>query len=195
MRSAALDVQGKRDVFHGATTSYPGDFITFTFENGTTLGPLPWKASFCCQGSNGPLQTMDEFYDFFVLGRPSDKSLAASTTTISKRQGMMSSNTSTPNLTPVENPAYPSEADVIDASYTRNEGAHVRGYFLHDTSLAVLSVPHFAVDTAEAQSFSNTVKEFLARSTNAGMKKVVIDVQQNSGGSPLLVLEVFKIVS
>ncbi|OGM51092.1 hypothetical protein ABOM_000413 [Aspergillus bombycis] len=196
MRSAALDIQGKREVFHGAATSYPGDFITFTFENGTTLGPLPWKASFCCQEGNGSLQTMDDFYNLFVLGgypASSDESLAASTTTISKRGVVISSNTSTPKLTPFENPAYPSKADVIEASYTRNGGSLLRGYFLHDASLAVLSIPHFVAATDAPQSFSNTVKKFLARSTNAGLKKVVIDVQQNPGGSPLLVLEVFKI--
>ncbi|KAB8226000.1 hypothetical protein BDV33DRAFT_229150 [Aspergillus novoparasiticus] len=180
MRSAVLEIQGKREVFHEAAT-YPGDFITFTFENDTTLGPLPWKASFCCHGGNAPLQTEDDFYDFFVLGHyPAsyDESLEANTTTISNRVA--------PILAPFENPAYPLEADV-----TSDGGALLRGYFLNDSSLAVLSIPHF--DSNAPQSFSNTVKEFLARSTMAGLNKVVIDVQQNPGGSPLLALEVFKI--
>ncbi|KAE8333676.1 hypothetical protein BDV39DRAFT_211807 [Aspergillus sergii] len=180
MRSAALEIQGKREAFHGAAT-YPGDFITFTFENDTTLGPLPWKALFCCHGGHGPLQTVDDFYKFLVLGHyPAsyDESLEANTTTISNRAA--------PILAPFENPAYPSTADV-----TSDGGALLRGYFLNDSSLAVLSIPHF--DSNAPQLFSNTVKEFLARSTIAGLKKVVIDVQQNSGGSPLLALEVFKI--
>ncbi|KAE8336704.1 hypothetical protein BDV24DRAFT_168006 [Aspergillus arachidicola] len=181
MRSAVLEIQGKREAFHEAAT-YPGDFITFTFENDTTLGPLPWKASFCCHGGNAPLQMEDDFYDFFVLGHyPAsyDESLEANTTTISNRVA--------PFLAPFENPAYPLEADV-----TSDGGALLRGYFLNDSSLAVLSIPHF--DSNAPQSFSNTVKEFLARSTMAGLKKVVIDVQQNPGGSPLLALEVFKIL-
>ncbi|RMZ39350.1 hypothetical protein AFCA_006265 [Aspergillus flavus] len=181
MRSAALDIQGKREVFYGAAPFYPGDFITFTFENGTTLGPLPWKALFCCYGGNGPLQTEDDFYNFFVLGRyPAsyDESLEANTTTIS--------NQAAPILASFENPAYPLSADVIS-----DGEALLRGYFLNDSSLAVLSIPHF--DSNAPQSFSNTVKEFLARSTIAGLKKIVIDVQQNPGGSPLLALEVFKI--
>lgn len=183
MRSAALDIQGKREVFYGAAPFYPGDFITFTFENGTTLGPLPWKALFCCYGGNGPLQTEDDFYNFFVLGRyPAsyDESLEANTTTIS--------NQAAPILASFENPAYPLSADVISDGEVL-----LRGYFLNDSSLAVLSIPHF--DSNAPQSFSNTVKEFLARSTIAGLKKIVIDVQQNPGGSPLLALEVFKIVS
>ncbi|KAE8131478.1 hypothetical protein BDV38DRAFT_275888 [Aspergillus pseudotamarii] len=186
MRSAALDVQGKQEVFYGAATFYPGDFITFTFENGTALGPLPWKASFCCHDGNGPLQTGDDFYNFFVLGRypaPYDENREADMTTIFNRAA--------PNLTLFENPAYPSKADVIEESYSRDGGALLRGYFLNDSSLAVLSLPHF--DSNAPQSFSNTVKKFLARSTNAGLTKVVIDVQQNTGGSPLLALEVFKI--
>ncbi|GAB1208481.1 hypothetical protein APSETT445_007231 [Aspergillus pseudonomiae] len=111
-----------------------------------------------------------------------DESPEADLTTISNRAA--------PILPSFENPAYPSKADVIEESYTRDGGTLLRGYFLHDSSLAVLSIPHF--DSNTPQSFSNAVKEFLARSTNAGLKKVVIDVQQNPGGSPLLALEVFK---
>ncbi|KNG87148.1 hypothetical protein ANOM_005107 [Aspergillus nomiae NRRL 13137] len=182
---AAVNSIGKLEPHVDWNMLMRSEFITFTFENGTTLGPLRWKALFCCHGGNRPLETGDDFYNFFVLGgypESYDESPEADLTTISNRAA--------PILPSFENPAYPSKADVIEESYTRDGGTLLRGYFLHDSSLAVLSIPHF--DSNTPQSFSNAVKEFLARSTNAGLKKVVIDVQQNPGGSPLLALEVFK---
>ena len=41
-------------------------------------------------------------------------------------------------------------------------------------------------------SFSDTVGEFLSRAQAAGMKRIVVDLQQNTGGSALLAVDVFK---
>ena len=41
-------------------------------------------------------------------------------------------------------------------------------------------------------SFPDTITEFLSRSQQAGMKRIVIDLQQNSGGDALLAFDTFK---
>lgn len=42
MQSGALDIQGYYDVFFGTATFFPGDKITFGFENKSTNGPKPF---------------------------------------------------------------------------------------------------------------------------------------------------------
>ena len=66
------------------------------------------------------------------------------------------------------------------------------GYFLKDASIAVLSIPSFKAREDSLNEFSSAVREFLLASTKAGMKKVVIDLQQNYGGVSLLAFDIFK---
>ena len=68
----------------------------------------------------------------------------------------------------------------------------ITGYFLNHTSTAVLSIPSFYAYGDAVVSFSDTIGEFLRRSKQAGMTKVVIDVQQNGGGDTLLAVDAFK---
>jgi hypothetical protein len=65
-------------------------------------------------------------------------------------------------------------------------------YFLNDTSVAVLSIPSFDADDDAIDSFDSTIEEFLSRSRSIGIKKVVIDVQSNTGGKTLLAIATFK---
>ncbi|KAF7125987.1 hypothetical protein CNMCM5793_002346 [Aspergillus hiratsukae] len=191
MRSGALDTQGYLEVFYGGAPFYPGDSITFTFVNGTVLGPMPWQAVYLSPGDTGPLQTGGDFYNFFVLGlypASYEESLQESTPTTSVPPGIPPSATPARDSIGWWDTAYPSSADVIQ----QGEGL-LRGYFLNESSLAVLSIPQFAAYGNKAHGFVQTVKEFLARSKEAGLKKVVIDVQQNMGGQPLLAIETFKL--
>ena len=68
MYSPALDIQGFVEQFE-AVTLYPGDSITFVLENGTQIGPDPWRALYIDPGPTGPLETGGDFYNFFVLGQ------------------------------------------------------------------------------------------------------------------------------
>ena len=71
MSSAVSDVQGTLSVFEGSAIFYPGENITFTFENGTVEQDLPWLAKFSifADPDDSPLiQTGQQFYDWFVLG-------------------------------------------------------------------------------------------------------------------------------
>ncbi|KAL3478326.1 hypothetical protein BJX99DRAFT_269322 [Aspergillus californicus] len=158
MRSGALDIQGYFEVFYNAATFYPGDSITLTFENGTVVGPVPWEAVYISPGDTGPLQTGD-----------------VSTTSVESDVP-----TPTPSPTTTWYGAYPSQVDVEPPSADAGEGL-LRGYFLNDSSVGVLSIPQFYINADVADDFDTT----------GGMQKVIIDLQQNMGGQALLAIETF----
>jgi hypothetical protein len=63
-----FDIQGGLTTFSGAGTSYPGDKLTYTFENGTSLDTV-WLAIYNeVANYTGPLTTGGDFYNYFVLG-------------------------------------------------------------------------------------------------------------------------------
>jgi len=68
----------------------------------------------------------------------------------------------------------------------------VSGYFLKQSSVAVLSLPSFQEPGSAVGSFSSAVTAFLSAAKSAGMQKVVIDVQQNYGGDVFLAVDTFK---
>lgn len=192
MQSPALDIQGIFEVFGGGATFYPGDTVTFTFENGTTLGPLPWLAVYNSPGDTGPLETGGDFYNFFVLGfYPA--SYAGNQTTASAT-GVLTP-TPTPTSTSWNNGAYPSNPNVLQPDLGIDGGGFLTGYLLNDSSLAVLSIPSFAEFGDAIGTFSSTVTQFITRTLQAGPRKVVIDLQQNSGGDELLAIDTFKQVN
>lgn len=67
MLSGAQDVKGYFNAFSGNTLFYPGDNISFTLENGTTITDK-YLGVYWSQGPTGPLATGGDFYNFFVLG-------------------------------------------------------------------------------------------------------------------------------
>lgn len=206
MRSGALDAQGFLEVFFGGATVYPGDTIALTFENGTVIGPEPWQAIYLSPGNTGPLQTGGDFYNFFVLGlypasyipegdsegRLPDKT--ASSTPIRTPSPTPSPSTLVSTTAPSWGTAYPTPESILTGREP-DDTTLPRVFFLHDSSVAVLSITDFAGYEDTAQEFLRTVGAFLRRSKEAGLKKVVIDVQQNRGGQAFLAIETFKLVS
>ena len=212
MSSPALDIQGLYSFFEGYTTFYPGENITFTLENGTQLGPEPWLAIYNSQGETGPLATGGDFYNFFVLGfYPAslnagtgssgeglnfDQAGAENPLTLeSPTNSSNASSAATSTLAPAtpsswKNVAYPDVPDVAQPDL--GTSGVLTGYFLEDISTAVLSIPSFLAFGESVVTFSDTISESLKRSKNAGMKKVLIDLQQNSGGINLLAVDAFK---
>ncbi|KAK0122059.1 hypothetical protein ONS95_010323 [Cadophora gregata] len=71
-------------------------------------------------------------------------------------------------------------------------GGFVSGYFLNETSIAVLSITSFLMQAEFAETAQDAVAEFLEKSKDAGMKKLVIDLQGNGGGLVLLGIDLFK---
>ena len=63
---------------------------------------------------------------------------------------------------------------------------------MNDTSTGVLSIPSFEVYGDTVGTFSTTVNEFIHRSKAAGVKIIVLDLQQNAGGDALLAFDTFK---
>ncbi|MCJ1465052.1 hypothetical protein MMC07_003668 [Pseudocyphellaria aurata] len=205
MQSPALDIQGLSEGLAGTATFYPGDTYTLTFENGTTLGPQPWLAVYDSPGDTGPLETGGDFYNFFVLGfypasyfdelNAAEASASASASASPTAAGAATSvipSVSPPVATSWNNLAYPDHPDVVQNDLEIVGGGYLSGYFLKDKSIAVLSIPSFDEYGEAIGTFSTTIDEFIKKSLKNGMKKVVIDVQQNSGGGVFLAIDAFK---
>ena len=69
----------------------------------------------------------------------------------------------------------------------------VSGYLLEDISVGVLSIPTFDVVPQSIGNFSSAVVEFMGNASNAGMQKVVIDLERNMGGATSLSYLIFKL--
>ena len=194
MSSPALTIQNSQSIFNGYTTFYPGENITFTFENGTRQ-ELPWLALYNGPGPTGPLATGGDFYNFFVLGlypasfQPDDPT-SNSSLVPSASSTAASLPTAISTLTSWPDPAYPRNPDVVQPDLGLS--GVLTGYFFNESSTAVLSIPSFDVVGDAAANFSLTVTEFLVRSRDAGLKRVIIDLQQNAGGETLLAFDTFK---
>ncbi|MCJ1261797.1 hypothetical protein MMC22_001665 [Lobaria immixta] len=201
MSSPALDILSSYSIFEGDTTFYPGKSIALTFENGTQLDPQPWLAYYNSQGDTGPLATGGDFYNFFVLGlypasydpdSPSPSSeFDAATSSIPIDE---SSASDPPQPTTTSwlglSDAYPPNPDISQPSLSA--GGVLTGYFLHEIQTAVLSIPSFEAYDDDIIYFTVTISKFLEKSKAAGMKKILIDVQQNSGGNTFLAIDAFK---
>ncbi|KAJ6031610.1 hypothetical protein N7540_002342 [Penicillium herquei] len=189
MRSGALDSQGRWDVFFGGAIAYPGDLITIIFENDTAQTPphqFPWKAYYRGPPNTGPLQTGGDFYNFFVLGQyPASFKQSYQDATLATQNSSSNSNSDW-------DLAYPTPEWIPGSSSDDNELPRV--YFLNQSSIAVLVIPQFMADSDTQPQFIRTVATFLSRSKRLGLKKLIIDVQQNTGGEPLLAIKTFKMI-
>ncbi|KAF8862958.1 hypothetical protein BDZ45DRAFT_686220 [Acephala macrosclerotiorum] len=65
-------------------------------------------------------------------------------------------------------------------------------YFLSETSTAVLNITSFLMQGPLSQTCQDAVTEFLELSREAGMRKLVIDLQGNGGGTVILRVDLFK---
>ncbi|KAL4913714.1 hypothetical protein BDW62DRAFT_205276 [Aspergillus aurantiobrunneus] len=172
MQSGALDAQGYYEVFWGA--------------DGIYVSP----------GYTGPLPTGGDFYNFFVLGfYPASylEALQASSQTTSGFSAVPSSvpssvpspsESATASETEVFDAAYPPNPDVMLSDSSYNDGLP-QGYFVNDSSLAVITMPQYFSYSNNARAFTDTIRQFLIQSQEAGLKRVIIDLQQNKGGQAL----------
>jgi hypothetical protein len=212
MDSPALEVQGVLSSFQYATL-YPGDTIEYTFKNGSNYTQT-WYAYYSETYGTGPLTTGGDFYNFFVLGLwPANYDdehpevwWPVWNTTSEGNSTEPDSNTTPKPLDPygcatgastkdnwcsVTSGAYPNNPVVSQKDLAINGGGIVTGYILEDLSTGVLSIPSFVQDTNDIEYFRKAVREFINNATTAKVSKVVIDLQQNSGGSTFLAYDTF----
>lgn len=190
MYSPAADIQGLVGPHSGSSPFYPGDVFDLVFENGTTIAGWKWLAVLNDPNDSGAISSVTEFYDTFVAYKDS----ASSGEDLEKRQSETTATeteASVPSATPTawSNLAYPEDPFVSQPNL--EVGGILTGYLL-DMSTAVLSIPSFDVYDSDVISFSATVGAFLEKSKALGATKILIDLQQNQGGSRLLATDTFK---
>ena len=187
MYSAAADIQGLAPLNPALanTPFYPGDSFSMTFENRSSVPNTTWFAS----ANTGfvdlsTVNTGQDFYDAFVVVSDFDTESSA----------FDFSSFSLTEVDPAPLTAWPDNAypmpDIVQEELG-NEG-WVTGYYDGNNSLAILSMPNFIGTGDAAQNFSNDVGEFLAGAKQREMKRVVIDLQQNGGGTALLATDTFR---
>lgn len=169
MLAGAMDIQDYFNVFSGDTIIYPGDSITFGFENGTNI-TQEYLAFYWSQGPTGPLNGGGDFYNFFVLGwypasydpysdnssgEDDDESSDTSSTSTSSVASTTYFTSAVVSVTtsPTPTPSgwgnsqsiswYPDVADIYQPDLELYSGGWITGYFLNSSSTSVLSIPSF----------------------------------------------------
>lgn len=93
-------------------------------------------------------------------------------------------------------PGYPENPDVTMRNW--GQGGYVSGYILDDISVGVLSIPSFATsggqlnDPGSGLAFSEAVRNFIQTAKDADVKKIIIDLSANTGGTVLQGIDTFK---
>ena len=157
---------------------YTKDSLNITFENGTSA---EWQYT---AFSNYPLATSNfdsaqNIYNHYVL-----KSSTTSTSSLTRRQAPPPSRSSIPY------PGFPQDPVTLQDSF--GVGGFVSGYIVNN-SLAVLSLPIFeSTRNVSSCSASLAVQSFLQTCIQNNIKKILIDLQGNSGGTVLLAYDFFK---
>ena len=207
MDSPAQDVQGLWGNFQDGTL-YPGNdsdaSLIYTFENGTKR-ELTWTGVYNSLENPGPLATGGDFYNFFVLGlypasfnesvqwwpnltTPDDGSNGESIYDDICARGHPSEQ----NWCATSAAAFPNNPIVAQEDLAITGGGVVTGYILEDISTGVLSIPTFVQDYDSFFTFRDSVQDFI-NATSGKVSHIVIDLQQNPGGSTFLAYDTFKL--
>ncbi|RYO39302.1 hypothetical protein AA0111_g1964 [Alternaria arborescens] len=213
LSSPAKDIQGYLSIFQRLPL-YPGDELNFTFENNTSLDTI-WLALYAENARTGPLTTPGDFYNYFVLGLipagfdPNDASsppwwpadynipFEEYEAPSNPEPGFDCSNSAGPavnwcNVTNGNIGAYPNDPVVVQNDMSITGAGAISGYIFDDISTGVLSIPSFYQDGLSVAYFFNAIDEFIGNATTKEIKRVVIDLQQNTGGLVLLAMTTFQ---
>lgn len=204
MVSPAQLIIGSTNAFTGGAYFYPGDNLTIQYQNGTN-DVWHWLAVYNSPGFTGPLTTGGDFYNFFVLGlAPANFDVTYAQYCADYPEGCPSTNATSLNSTTNDtssaaltswfsvSSAYPNTTMNYQENLGIDDSGYITGYFLDDISTAVLSIPSFMEWGDGIGSFSQAVVDFINNATQQNASKVIIDLQQNSGGQESLAFEVFR---
>lgn len=197
MFSPAQFVVGGANTFSGGATFYPGDKMTVKWQNGSEK-ILEWVSLYNSPGFTGPLRTGGDFYNFFVLGIPP----ANWETEWGKYIEPERSNDEPPEednddtilLTSWHQTAeaYPAQTMSYQDQLGLDLTGYITSYYLEDISTAVISIPSFVEYDEGIGTFRQAIKDFIGNATQKSAKKVIIDLQKNSGGQVVLAFDVFR---
>lgn len=189
MSNPTFDIQGGLTTFSGAGTFYPGDNLTYTFENGTSLDTV-WLAIYNeVANYTGPLTTGGDFYNYFVLGLIPASFDPTTIIPPNYSDDVVDAPTSWNNAS---YGAFPEDPDIVQPDIGVFRGGLVTGYFYEDISTGVLSLPSFDAIPATIGNYSQAVSEFIGNASDQRLSRIVIDLQRNSGGAVLLAFTTFK---
>ncbi|KAL8709816.1 MAG: hypothetical protein Q9225_007391, partial [Loekoesia sp. 1 TL-2023] len=222
MSNPANDIQGFFSAFEGSSPFWPGNEITFAFENGTEPLTLPWLATYSIPEDTPLITSGDDFYQIFVLGQTPDIDPSATLSAFPTATAIATSAFETSDFvstgTAVADPSaassslvtaspaaatsaapqatsweyFPYPPNPVTVQPNLGDGGVITGYFLNDNVTAVLSIPSFDVNSESVISFSTAVGEFIRDSKAAGKDRIIIDLQRNGGGGDLLATDTFK---
>ncbi|KAL8698577.1 MAG: hypothetical protein Q9201_006494 [Fulgogasparrea decipioides] len=114
MSNPANDIQETLSAFEGSSPFWPGNQITFGFENGTEPLALPWVATYNTPDGTPPITSGADIYRFFVLGNfldadteegSSDAASAYPTTTAAATSSALKYTGSASTATPLVDPS------------------------------------------------------------------------------------------
>jgi hypothetical protein len=199
MSSPALDVQSGQTIFSGAATFYPGNNITVHFENytagdDTTLQETIWVATYNeVANYTGPLTTGGDFYDYFVLGNVPVSFDPKRIVVPTYDEGAGEPEAAPGNWYEASFKAFPTKPDVAQSDLGPLGSGLVSGYFYRDISTGVLSLPSFDPIADTIGNYTDAVQDFIIGASKAGLDKIIIDLQRNSGGLAILPYMVFKL--
>ncbi|OAL56114.1 hypothetical protein IQ07DRAFT_530188 [Pyrenochaeta sp. DS3sAY3a] len=195
----ALSTRGSGSIWDSSVQFYPGDEIALVMENGTEYLDN-WLALWQEPYETGPLTTGGDFYNYFVLNfLPDSYNSSGNFYNPAYAPATTSINTTEPAASPAPEhswrtrsyEAYP-DPDVRQEGLAVFSDGIVSGYFLPDVNAAVLSIPSFTQFSDSIGTFSAAVSDFISNTTERRMRRVVIDLQQNTGGTVELAFSTFK---
>lgn len=174
---------------------YPGEKFKGTFKNGTSFS---YKYTASSAADWAGVSSAAQFYKGYVRSQPSLTPTPSTVPPSDDKKGGSGANLdpspSPTTLSSIGKP-YPDNPIVKQVGFAgKTEPLGVVGYHLKDESIGVLCIPSFMAGTTTTAwlDFSEAVQKFLKKSKDAGMKKIVVDLQGNGGGISFLGLDLFK---
>jgi hypothetical protein len=202
MDSPVGDVLGGLGIFQSGDL-YPGDSLNFTRENNPVL-ETEWLSLFLGQQETGPLTTGGDFYNFFVLGLlpasynetetwwpifPTDNTTSESN---DSDFPPVKCSSNSQNWCEASRGAFPDNPAVAQRDLSVVGQGVVSGYIFDDNSTGILSLPTFAQTGDATEYFQDAISQFIENATGRNTSHIIIDLQQNSGGTIYLAFQVFK---